>query len=166
MIQDFLLPPRLQQREVIIVSANDIVSCKSKSSKEKKTTTLDIAVFLIALYFIIFFNNSLVNGTIAKSIRMILTIIIEPNHLKTLTPKVNNKRAIIPVLTFPSLIGAHDLLHASAIADIVSCFFAFSSRSLSKIRIFASILIPSVRIIAAKPLNDITNHTNLRIPPR
>ena len=112
-------------------------------------------------------NNSLVSGTRPNKINSIDIIIIEPNPLNTFTPIINNKSAINQVLKLPSLIGARDLLHASIIASFSPIhFFCFSSRSLSNTSIVASTLIPTVKMIAANQLKEITYHINFSKPPR
>jgi len=74
--------------------------------------------------------------------------------LKILVHTKNNKAAMSQVLIFQSLIGARDLATHALIAAPIFFHDFSSSRTLSKIRIFASTHIHRARIIAAIPLNE------------
>ena len=96
----------------------------------------------------------MVNGTLKNNVRIIVTIIIAPNHLKTFVPIVKSKNAINPVLICPSLIAVQLLDFAVSIAHVTAFPSLISSRNLSYIKILASTPIPIDRMIAAIPLSE------------
>lgn len=100
-------------------------------------------------------NNSLISGVITNKIRRTLMIIIDPNHLKIFTHKVNSNNAINHVLKLPSLIADRLLSYAVSIADLIDLPPISSSLTLSYIKTLASTPIPIERMIAAIALNDI-----------
>lgn len=104
------------------------------------------------------------NGVITKRISIILINIIVPNHLNTFTQIKNNNNQIIHVVILPSLIADQDLSYQSSIAHCNDFPHFTSSRILSYINIFESIVIHNDNTIAAIQLNDETIHNNFVIP--
>ena len=99
-------------------------------------------------------NSSLISGVITNNMRRTLMIIIDPNHLKIFTHKVNSNNAINHVLKLPSLIADRLLSYAVSIADFIDLPPISSSLTLSYIKTLASTPIPIERIIAAIALSD------------
>ncbi len=98
--------------------------------------------------------SSLIKGTIKKRLKIIVTIIIAPNHLNTFVPTNKSNTAIIPLAIFASRIADKLLFHHNEIASFPWAHFFFSSFTLSYTNIFASTHVPILSNIAASPLSD------------
>ena len=96
----------------------------------------------------------MVSGTFTSNVKIIVTNIIDPNHLNILIHIENKTKAINHVLICQSLIAFRLLDTAKSIAEDIDFHSFSSSRNLSNIKTFASTAIQRDNTTAAIPLNE------------